>query len=108
MAGSWNVRLPARDDRLEPLKPALPVTVAVLEGKQMSDITFEGTLARGSVSAATLRSERALRAFTNLRLRLKGAEGRPRPGDLYAKVASGRGRSRTAGCSCASRPRTRR
>jgi len=89
VGGSWNVRLPARDDRLEPLQPVVPVTVAVLEGKQMSDITFEGTLESGSVSAATLRSERALRAFTNLRLRLKGADGEPRPGDLYAKVASG-------------------
>ena len=89
VAGSWNVRLPARDDKLQPLQPPVPVTVAVLEGKQMSDITFEGTLERGSVSAATLRSDRALRAFTNLRLRLKGADGEPRPGDLYAKVASG-------------------
>ena len=89
VGGSWNVRLPARDDRLQPLQPEIPVTVAVLEGKQMSDITFEGTLQRGSVSAATLRSDRALRAFTNLRLRLKGADGQPRPGDLYAKVASG-------------------
>jgi len=89
VGGSWNIRLPERDDRLQPLQPPLPVTVAVLEGKQMSDITFEGTLERASVSAATLRSERALRAFTNLRLRLKGADGQPRPGDLYAKVASG-------------------
>ena len=89
VAGSWNVRLPARDDKLQPLQPPVPVTVAVLEGKQMSDITFEGTLESGSVSAATLRSDRALRAFTNLRLRLKGADGEPRPGDLYAKVASG-------------------
>ena len=89
VAGSWNVRLPARDDKLQPLQPPVPVTVAVLEGKQMSDITFEGTLEQGSVSAATLRSDRALRAFTNLRLRLKGADGQPRPGDLYAKVASG-------------------
>jgi class 3 adenylate cyclase/AmiR/NasT family two-component response regulator len=89
VGGSWNVRLPARDDRLQPLQPEIPVTVAVLEGKQMSDITFEGTLQSASVSAATLRSDRALRAFTNLRLRLKGADGEPRPGDLYAKVASG-------------------
>jgi adenylate cyclase len=89
VAGSWNVRLPERDDKLEPLRPELPVTVAVLEGKQMSDITFEGTLRRGSVSAATLGADRALRAFTNLRLRLLGPDGQPRPGDLYAKVASG-------------------
>ena len=89
VAGSWNVRLPARDDKLQPLQPPVPVTVAVLEGKQMSDLTFEGFLERGSMSAATLRSDRALRAFTNLRLRVKGADGEPRPGDLYAKVASG-------------------
>jgi hypothetical protein len=69
----------------------MPVTVAVLEGKQMSDITFEGTLLRASASAATLRPDRPLRAFTNLRLRLQDAEGKPRPGDLYAKVASGEG-----------------
>ncbi|HZM53238.1 MAG TPA: adenylate/guanylate cyclase domain-containing protein, partial [Vicinamibacteria bacterium] len=89
VAGSWNVRLPARDDQLQRLQTPLPVTVAVLEGKQMSDLTFEGWLERGSMSAATLRSDRALRAFTNLRLRVKGADGEPRPGDLYAKVASG-------------------
>ena len=89
VGGTWNVRVPARDDRLEPLRPELPVTVAVLEGKQMSDVTFEGTLLRGAHGAATLRPDRPLRAFTNLRLRLKGADGQPRPGDLYAKVASG-------------------
>ena len=55
----------------------------------MSDITFDGSLLRASDGAATLRSDRALRAFTNLRLRLKAADGTPRPGDLYAKVASG-------------------
>jgi adenylate cyclase len=93
VAGSWNVRVPARDDHLEPLRPALPVTVAVLEGKQMSDITFEGALLRASASAATLRPDRPLRAFTNLRLRLKDAAGAARPGDLYAKVASGEGDS---------------
>jgi len=91
VGGSWHVRVPARDDHLEPLRPALPVTVAVLEGKQMSDITFEGALLRASASAATLRPDRPLRAFTNLRLRLKDAAGAARPGDLYAKVASGEG-----------------
>ena len=89
VGGSWNVRLPVRDDHLAALRPELPVTVAVLEGKQMSDITFEGTLVRASDNAASLRADRALRAFTNLRLRLKGADGETRPGDLYAKVASG-------------------
>jgi len=84
----WNVRLPSRDDHLEPLRPELAVTVAVLEGKQMSDITFEGTLRRASASAALLVVPRALRAFTNLRLRLKDETGAVRPGDLYAKVAS--------------------
>ncbi|HET6896772.1 MAG TPA: adenylate/guanylate cyclase domain-containing protein, partial [Vicinamibacteria bacterium] len=29
VGGSWNVRLPARDDRLQPLQPEIPVTVAV-------------------------------------------------------------------------------
>jgi adenylate cyclase len=85
----WNVRLPSREEALERLQPELPVTAAVLEGKQMSDVTFEGTLLRASSSAAVLRSERALRAFTNLRLRLRDADGTARPGDLYAKVASG-------------------
>jgi adenylate cyclase len=85
----WNVRVPSRDDDLQPLRPEVPVTVAVLEGKQMSDITFEGALLGASQSAATLRTPRALRAFTNLRLRVKGPDGEPRPGDLYAKVSSG-------------------
>jgi hypothetical protein len=83
------LRVPTRDDHLEPLHPEVPVSVAVLEGKQMSDITFEATLLRASPGAAVLRSPRALRAFTNLRLRLKAPNGATRPGDLYAKVASG-------------------
>jgi hypothetical protein len=89
VGGSFDIRLPERDDRQEPLRPELPVTIAVLEGKQMSDLTFEGTLLRGSLSAVSLRSERALRAFTNVRLRLKNADGTVKPGDLYGKVASG-------------------
>ena len=89
VGGTWNVRLPERDDRLEPLHPELPVSVAVLEGKQMSDITFAGALLRGSLGAASLRSDRALRAFTNLRLRVENPDGTTRPGDLYAKVVSG-------------------
>src|SRR5207245_3666497 len=36
VGGSWNGRLPPRDDHLEPLSPALTVTVAVLEGKPVS------------------------------------------------------------------------
>ncbi|PYQ49522.1 MAG: adenylate/guanylate cyclase domain-containing response regulator [Acidobacteria bacterium] len=89
VGGSWNGRLPPRDDHLEPLSPALTVAVSVLEGKQMSDTTVPGTLLRASTSAATLRVPRPLSAFANLRLRLQGADGAVRPGDLYAKVVSG-------------------
>jgi adenylate cyclase len=89
VGGSFNVRLPERDDRQEPLRPELAVTIAVLEGKQMSDLTFDGTLLRGSLSVASLRSDRALRALTNVRLRLKNADGSLKPGDLYGKVTSG-------------------
>ena len=88
VAGAWNVRLPPRDDQLEKLRPELAVSVAVLEGKQMSDTTFPATLLRASTSAALLRSPQPLPTFANVRLRLTGADGTPRPGDLYAKVAS--------------------
>ena len=83
------MRLPARDDHLEPLVPELPVSVAVLEGKQMSDTTVPGTLLRASTSAAALKVTQPLAAFANLRLRLEGTDGAPRPGDLYAKVVTG-------------------
>ncbi|HVQ30881.1 MAG TPA: adenylate/guanylate cyclase domain-containing protein, partial [Vicinamibacteria bacterium] len=89
VGGTFNVRLPVRDDRLEPLHPELPVTVAVLDGKQMSDITFDGMLLQGSLGAASLRPDRPVRPLTNLRLRVKNPDGTTRPGDLYAKVASG-------------------
>jgi hypothetical protein len=61
----------------------------VLEGKQMSDTLVPGTLLRASTSAAVLKVAGSLPAFTNLRLRLQGADGAARPGDLYAKVVSG-------------------
>jgi adenylate cyclase len=89
VGGAWNVRLPARDDRLEPLVPELPVSVAVLEGKQMSDTTLPGRLLRASTSAAALKVGQPLAAFANLRLRMQEKDGAPRPGDLYAKVVTG-------------------
>jgi adenylate cyclase len=89
VGGSWNVRLPPRDDHLEPLSPALPVAVSVLEGKQMSDTTVPGTLLRASTSAAVLKVAAPLATFANLRLRLQAADGALRAGDLYAKVVSG-------------------
>jgi class 3 adenylate cyclase/AmiR/NasT family two-component response regulator len=89
VTGERSVRLPARDDHLEPLPSPLPVSVSVLEGKQMSDTTVAGTLVRASTSAATLKLGRPLAAFANLRLRLQDAAGATRPGDLYAKVVSG-------------------
>jgi len=89
VTASWNVRLPPRDDHLEPLSPALPVSVSVLEGKQMSDTTVPGALLRASTSAAVLKVAGPLGTFANLRLRLQGADGAARPGDLYAKVVSG-------------------
>src|SRR5688572_6497455 len=86
VSGRHHLFLPERHDELRPLAPAIPITISVLEGKQMTDEAFPGTLVKASMSAAEVHSPRALAPFSNLRVRLDGPDGTQVAGDLYAKV----------------------
>ncbi len=88
VGGRWDAELPAREEHLEPLRPEVPVAISVLEGKQLTDATFAGSLLAASAAAARVRTAEALAPMGNVRLRLLDAVGRERPGDVYAKVAS--------------------
>jgi class 3 adenylate cyclase/CheY-like chemotaxis protein len=88
VGGRWNTDLPRRQESLVALHRELPVTISVLEGKHMKDVTFTGALVAASAHAASVRTPEKLPAMGNLRLRLVGVDGRPSPGDLYGKVAS--------------------
>jgi hypothetical protein len=83
----WNLTVPERREVLSTLRPELKVAVSVLEGKQMKDDAFPGALVEASLTAARVRTGQPLPPYGNLRLRLVAADGRPSPGDLYAKVA---------------------
>jgi class 3 adenylate cyclase len=86
--GRHNLRVPERLDDLQDLRPPLSVEIAVLEGKQMRDATFLGTLEAASLRAARLKADQPVAALGNLRMRLRDAAGNPVPGDLYAKVTA--------------------
>ena len=88
VGGRWNTNLPERTDWLDPLRPELPVSISLLEGKQMTDETFEGALVEASLVAAKVRTFAALPPYGNLRMRLTRS-GQVLPGDMYAKVAEG-------------------
>jgi class 3 adenylate cyclase len=87
VAGAYAISLPERHDDVRALPAEIPVTVAVLEGKQMTSDTFPGALVGASLAAAHLRAKRPLPPLANLRLRLAAAPGGTKGGDLYAKVA---------------------
>ena len=80
VAGAHGLHLPARDDVRAPLRPPLPVSVTVLEGKTVGGAAFEATLVAASRDSAELTCPSPLAAFANLRLRLAGGA------EAYAKV----------------------
>ncbi|HET7746611.1 MAG TPA: adenylate/guanylate cyclase domain-containing protein [Vicinamibacteria bacterium] len=86
VAGRHAIALPRRSDDLGDLSQDIPVTLTVLEGKQMTAEPFEGALVRASLTAACVRSARPLAALSSVRVRLMDGR-RIRPGDLFAKVA---------------------
>jgi adenylate cyclase len=83
VGGRHQLFLPAWEDALVPLASPLPVSVTMLDGKQMGAATFEGALVAAGRASAALRTATALPPLSNLRLRIAAAGGNA---EIYAKV----------------------
>jgi adenylate cyclase len=86
VGGPYQLSLPPRREKLEKLEREVPVTIAVLDGKHVRDAGIEARLLSLSGAEAEIRSSLRLTTFTNVRIRLLGADGSESPGEIYAKV----------------------
>jgi sigma-B regulation protein RsbU (phosphoserine phosphatase) len=84
LSGRFAQRLPAEDEA-PAARAALPLTCWVFDGKVATGDPHAGTTVRVSARWVEARVSAALPALTNVRLRLRLADGRE-TGDLYGKV----------------------
>ncbi len=91
IGGSYDVFLPERQDHLQALSRPAEMGFWILEGKQVGDEWFSARLSKLSEIGAEILSESSLPPLSNLKLELKGEDGAPVAGDLYAKVTEVRG-----------------
>jgi class 3 adenylate cyclase len=80
IAGDYNLFID-RDDVLQLLTQAIPVQCTLVEGKQVSNSSFEGRLLKLSRYSAQLQSTIEIEMYSDLRIQLAGNDGH-----LYGKV----------------------
>ena len=85
VGGKYGLFLPEGEDSMRPLAHELPVSVTVIEGKQVQAAAVDGALLQASRESGELRAPLPLSAFANLRLRIGAPAGRA---EIYAKVTS--------------------
>jgi adenylate cyclase len=85
--GRDELRLPGVEQSLVSLPEALPVKIAVLEGKRVGARILRGSVRRLSVSAARIECEEPLAEMTDVRVVFSGGAG-ALAGSCYAKVVS--------------------
>lgn len=86
IAGRYNLALVPRQADLVRLECRIPITYAILEGKDVVESSFQGTIIRLSKNSAEVEVEYPMTAFSNLKLRLRNVHGRLATVDFYAKV----------------------
>jgi adenylate cyclase len=85
LEGAPDLHLERRGETLWPVDPPLRVVFTVLEGKRLGRDEEPAEIVALSAHGAALRSEAAVEALSNLKLRVVGPGGLL-PGDLYAKA----------------------
>ena len=93
VAGSHDLFLRDRDDKLRELVRAIPLRACKLVGKQLCDDEHEGamtslSLDEGEMTPRGGSKAMPFKAMDNVRIRFTGLNGVLIPGDLYAKVMS--------------------
>jgi len=82
----YDLRMPDVSEEFRVLETPLAVRYSLVEGKHVAEASHDATLVRLSERSADVDSDEAVPPLTNLRLELKGSDGRELPGDVYAKV----------------------
>ena len=86
MKGTYDLALPKRSEELRELRRAIPVSIAVLDGKHVKENDVPGKFLSLSMDEAIVSCEKELEKLANLRMRCTGLNRVIIPGDLYAKV----------------------
>ena len=86
IGGRHKLFLPALVDAQVPLLQPLPLRCASVEGTQVDDKVFEGTMLSLSSRTAQVRLAQPVATLGNLMLSFTGSDGEPVPGALYAKA----------------------
>ncbi|GIX49355.1 MAG: hypothetical protein KatS3mg131_3566 [Candidatus Tectimicrobiota bacterium] len=86
MRGEDPLFLPAEQEVLVPLPRPLLVHYTLLEEDRLGTATCTGRLVALSQQGGEICSESPVALWSNLKIRLTGANGEELPGDLYAKV----------------------
>jgi adenylate cyclase len=84
-----NLEVPRRQGALLALPQPVDLRFGILEGKQVSHERHEGRLVRLSAEQAEIEALHRPEPLTNLRVRIRTADGEDLPGDLYVKVLGG-------------------
>ena len=88
ISGAHNLFLPERQDQLISLREAIPLQLAVLEGKYLNSVVLTGRLVKLSTKGGEIRAERAVTRWSDIRIQLVAHNGDKLPGYLYAKILS--------------------
>ena len=92
VGGDQGAFLPERHDGFVPLPAPLAVEYSLLAGKSVGEETFAGAFLELGTTGGVLRSERRLRALSNLKMTLRKVEAGDRDcGEVYAKVVATQG-----------------
>jgi adenylate cyclase len=84
--GSYNLEVPRTDTTLSPAATPVPIRFWILSDKQVGESSFPGSLVALSPAGGLVRTERRVRALSNVMIQL-GNGGSDAPGaELYAKV----------------------
>jgi adenylate cyclase len=82
----YGLQLRDRAEAMVALHPEITVRYSLLEGKHVGGESHLGRLVRLSLQGGEIRFQTPLPALSNIKLWLRGDDGRELPGDLYAKV----------------------
>ena len=95
---NYNLFLSQEEDALVSLNEEIPIQYQVVQGKDVGENLFQGSLVKLSVKRAEVRSEYVVEPLNNIKINLLiQGEGM---GDLYAKVIEKSGDSNTGFCIC--------
>ena len=82
----YNLRLDGQTYDLRPLKEQIPLSIHLLEEKDVTDICFEGSMVAFSLKYAEIITRLEISPLSDLKIEILDSKGGVTAGDIYAKV----------------------